>query len=60
MAKVVWRKRAIKDRYAIVEYVAERNPGAALALDADFVAKAQICYFRRVVCDGGPSTGCGQ
>ena len=42
MAKVVWRKRAIKDRYAIVEYVAERNPGAALALDADFVAKAQI------------------
>jgi toxin ParE1/3/4 len=42
MAKVVWRKRAIKDRYAIVEYVAERNPGAALALDADFVAKAHI------------------
>ena len=42
MAKVVWRQRAIKDRYAIVEYVAERNPGAALALDADFVAKAQI------------------
>lgn len=39
--RLVWRPMALADRDAIMNYIAEDNPAAALALDDDFEAKAE-------------------
>lgn len=39
MIRLVWRPQACEDRAAIMDYIAEDNPTAALALDEDIEAK---------------------
>ena len=39
--RLVWRPLALTDRDAIMDYIAEDNPTAALTLDDDFEAKAE-------------------
>lgn len=41
MIRLVWRPLALADRDAIMDYIAEDSPAAALALDDDFEAKAE-------------------
>ncbi len=41
MTRLVWRPLALADRDAIMDYIAEDSPAAALALDDDFEAKAE-------------------
>ncbi len=37
---------ALEDRLAILEYIAQDNPAAAIALDADFESKAELARQR--------------
>ena len=39
--RLVWRPLALADREAIMDFISEDNPAAALALDDDFEAKAE-------------------
>ena len=41
MIRLVWRPLAREDRAAIMDYIAQDNPGAALELDEEFQAKAE-------------------
>lgn len=38
--RLVWRPAAVEDRAAIMDYIAEDNPGAALDLDESIEGKA--------------------
>ena len=39
MIRLVWRPMAVEDRVAIMDYIAQDNPGAALELDEEIEAK---------------------
>lgn len=39
--RLEWRPMALEDREAIMEFIGQDNPGAALELDEDFEAKAE-------------------
>lgn len=41
MNSLTWRPLALADREAIMEYIAQDNPTAALELDLEFEAKAE-------------------
>ena len=43
---LVWLQRAIQDRDAQLDYIAQDNPQAALKLDEDFSAKVDIAAQR--------------
>lgn len=42
MTRLVWRPTALADREAIMDYIAQDNPAAAVDLDDDFEAKAEL------------------
>lgn len=46
MKRLVWRPMALEDRDAIMDYIAQDNPGAAAELDDDFEAKAEQARAR--------------
>lgn len=39
--RLVWRPAAVEDRAAIMDYIAEDNPGAALDLDESIEEKSE-------------------
>ncbi|MFZ5499463.1 MAG: type II toxin-antitoxin system RelE/ParE family toxin [Pseudomonadota bacterium] len=39
--RLVWRPMALADREAIMDYIAQDNPAAAIELDDEFEAKAE-------------------
>ncbi|HZE91467.1 MAG TPA: type II toxin-antitoxin system RelE/ParE family toxin [Rhizobacter sp.] len=41
MNRLQWRPLSLADRDAIMEYIAQDNPSAAIGLDLDFEAKAE-------------------
>lgn len=41
MTRLVWRPTALADREAIMDYIAQDNPAAAIALDDEFEARAE-------------------
>ncbi|WP_206611707.1 type II toxin-antitoxin system RelE/ParE family toxin [Acidithiobacillus sulfuriphilus] len=41
MTRLVWRPMALEDREAIMDYIAQDNPAAAVELDDEFEAKAE-------------------
>lgn len=43
MSRLVWGAKAREDRAAIMDYIAERDARAALALDESIEAKAEAC-----------------
>ena len=55
--KVVWRPIAEADRESIVDYIAQNNPGAALALDEEFQAKAEQARQRPTLYKSGRVKG---
>jgi toxin ParE1/3/4 len=46
MTRLVWRPLALADREAVMDYIAQDNPTAAAALDAEFEASAEIARQR--------------
>lgn len=46
MTRLVWRPTALADRAAIMDYIAQDNPAAAVDLDDDFEAKADLARER--------------
>ncbi len=46
MTRLKWRPMALADREAIMDYIAQDNHGAAVDLDADFEAKAELARQR--------------
>ena len=55
--KVVWRPIAEADRESIFDYIAQNNPGAALALDEEFQAKAEQARQRPTLYKSGRVKG---
>ena len=41
MNRLQWRALSLADRDAIMEYIAQENPSAAIELDLEFEAKAE-------------------
>lgn len=41
MKRLQWRPLAVADRVAIMDYIAQDNPAAAIDLDDEFEAKAE-------------------
>ena len=46
MNRLTWRPMALADRDAIMAYIAEDNPTAAIDLDLEFEAKAENARLR--------------
>jgi addiction module RelE/StbE family toxin len=44
--RLVWRPMALTDREAIMIYIAQDNPAAAIDLDLEFEAKAENARLR--------------
>jgi addiction module RelE/StbE family toxin len=40
--QLLWRPMALADREAIIDYIGQDNPSAAILLDDEFEAKAQL------------------
>ena len=55
--KVVWLPIAEADRESIFDYIAQNNPGAALALDEEFQAKAEQARQRPTLYKSGRVKG---
>lgn len=46
MNRLIWRPMALADRDAIMVYIAQDNPMAAIDLDLEFEAKAESARMR--------------
>jgi toxin ParE1/3/4 len=44
--RLAWRPMALADRDAIMDYIAQDNPSAAIDLDLEFEAKAENARIR--------------
>ncbi len=44
--RLIWRPMALEDRDTIMDFIAQDNPAAAVELDDDFEAKAELARQR--------------
>jgi addiction module RelE/StbE family toxin len=51
--RLVWRPRALADREAIMAYIAQDNPVAAIKLDDEFEDKAELARRRPMLYRSG-------
>lgn len=57
MMRLKWRPMALDDRAAIMDYIAEDNPTAAIELDIEFEKHAQRAQERPLLYRQGRMTG---
>ena len=57
MTRLVWRPMAIADREAIMDYIGQDHPVAAIELDDEFEAKAEIARQRPTLYRAGRVRG---
>lgn len=57
MTRLVWRPMAMADREAIMDYIGQDNPAAAIELDDEFEAKAEIARQRPTLYRAGRVRG---
>jgi toxin ParE1/3/4 len=55
--RLTWRPTALADRDAIMVYIAQDNPTAAVDLDLEFEAKAENARLRPKLYKAGPVKG---
>jgi addiction module RelE/StbE family toxin len=57
VTRLVWRPSALADREAIMAYIAQDNPVAAIELDDEFEAKAELARRRPMLYRPGRLSG---